>query len=55
MGSAAHDGIGLKRDPAGRDRNVAALLSALAAAPEFTAAPSFLVTQLAELAGARRA
>jgi PAS domain S-box-containing protein len=55
LGSAARDDLGLKRDPAGRDRHVAALLSALAEAPDFTAALSFLLAQLAEMAGARRA
>ncbi|MFN2563622.1 MAG: ATP-binding protein [Gemmatimonadaceae bacterium] len=55
MGSAAHDRLGLKRDAAGRDREIAGLLSALAEAPDFTAALSFLLAQLAEIAGARRA
>ena len=55
MGSAAHDQLGLRRDAGGRDRQIAALLSALAEAPDFTAALSFLVVQVAELAGARRA
>src|SRR4051812_31685083 len=37
------------------DRAVAALLSALAEAPDFPAAASFLLTQVAELTGATRA
>src|SRR5690348_7749570 len=37
------------------DRSIAGLLSALAEAPDFRAAASFLLTQLADLAGARRA
>jgi PAS domain S-box-containing protein len=37
------------------DRAVASLLSALAEAPDFQAAASFLVTQLIEFSGARRA
>ena len=55
MGSAARDQIGLRPDTAARDRQVAALLSALAEAPDFAAALSFLLAQLAEIAGARRA
>jgi hypothetical protein len=55
LGSAARDELGLTRDAAGRDRNVAALLSALAEAPDFTAALNFLLAQLSETAGARRA
>jgi PAS domain S-box-containing protein len=53
--SAAHDQLGLRRDAAGRDRQIAALLSALADAPDFAAALSFLLVQLADIAGARRA
>src|SRR6185436_6711172 len=37
------------------DRAIAGLLSGLAEAPDFRAAASFLLAQLAELAGARRA
>ncbi|HEY6830609.1 MAG TPA: ATP-binding protein [Gemmatimonadaceae bacterium] len=37
------------------DRSIAGLLSALAEAPDFRAAASFLLAQLADLAGARRA
>jgi PAS domain S-box-containing protein len=37
------------------DRSIAGLLSALAEAPDFRAAASFLLSQLADLAGARRA
>ena len=37
------------------DRSVASLLSALAEAPDFTAAASFLLSELAELTGAPRA
>jgi signal transduction histidine kinase len=55
LGSAAHDQLSLRRDAAGRDRQVAPLLSALAEAPDFAAALSFLLAQLAEIAGARRA
>ncbi|MDQ3950003.1 MAG: PAS domain-containing protein, partial [Gemmatimonadota bacterium] len=55
MGSAARDQIGLRRDAAGRDRQIAALLSALAEAPDFAAALSFLLVQLADITGARRA
>ena len=55
MGSAAHDQIELRREATGRDRQIAALLSALAEAPDFAAALSFLLAQLAEIAGARRA
>ena len=55
MGSAAHDQVGLRRDAGGGDRQIAALLSALAEAPDFAAALSFLLAQLAEIAGARRA
>ena len=39
----------------GGDRALAGLLSALAEAPDFAAAASFLLTQLAEIAGAPRA
>jgi PAS domain S-box-containing protein len=53
--SAAREQLGLTRDTAARDRQVATLLSALAEAPDFAAALSFLLAQLAELAGARRA
>jgi PAS domain S-box-containing protein len=55
LGSAAHDQLSLRRDAAGRDRQVAPLLSALAEAPDFAAALSFLLAQVAEIAGARRA
>ncbi len=55
MGSAAHERLGLRRDEAARDRQIAALLSALAEAPDFSAALSFLLAQLADIAGARRA
>jgi PAS domain S-box-containing protein len=55
LGSAAHDQLVLRRDAAGRDRQIAALLSALAQAPDFTAALSFLLAQLVEIAGTRRA
>jgi len=37
------------------DRSIAGLLSGLAEAPDFRAAASFLLAQLADLAGARRA
>jgi PAS domain S-box-containing protein len=55
LGSAAHEQLGLRRDATGRDRQIAALLSALAEAPDFAAALSFLLAQLADIAGARRA
>jgi PAS domain S-box-containing protein len=55
LGSAAHDQLGLRRDAGGSDRQIAGLLSALAEAPDFAAALSFLLAQLAEIAGARRA
>ena len=55
MGSAAHERLGLRRDPGGSGHQIAALLSALAEAPDFAAALSFLLAQLAEIAGARRA
>ena len=55
MGSAARDQIVLTRDAPGRDRQIAGLLSALAEAPDFAAALSFLLAQLGEIAGARRA
>jgi PAS domain S-box-containing protein len=55
LGSAARDHLGLTRDAAGPDRQIAALLSALAEAPDFAAALSFLLAQVAEIAGARRA
>jgi PAS domain S-box-containing protein len=55
LGSAAHDQLGLRRDAPARDRQIAALLSALAEAPDFAAALSFLLAQLADLVGARRA
>ncbi|MDQ3995453.1 MAG: ATP-binding protein [Gemmatimonadota bacterium] len=55
MGSAAREQLGLRRDTAARDRQVAALLSALAEAPDFAAALSFLLAQLAEIGEARRA
>jgi PAS domain S-box-containing protein len=54
LGSAAREHLGLSRDAAGGDRQIAALLSALAEAPDLTAALSFLLAQLAEIAGARR-
>jgi PAS domain S-box-containing protein len=54
LGSAAREHLGLRRDAAGGDRQIAALLSALAEAPDLTAALSFLLAQLAEIAGARR-
>src|SRR5262245_6256052 len=37
------------------DRSLAALLSALAEAPDFSAAASFLLSELMELTGSRRA
>jgi len=55
LSSAAREQLGLTRDATGRDREIAALLSALAEAPDFTAALSFLLAQLAEIVGARRA
>ena len=55
MSSAAHEQLGLRRDGPARDRQIAALLSALAEAPDSAAALSFLLAQLADLAGARRA
>jgi hypothetical protein len=55
LGSAARDRLGLTRDAGGSDRHVAALLSALAEAPDCASAVSFLLTQLAEIAGVRRA
>jgi PAS domain S-box-containing protein len=54
LGSAARDHVGLTRDASGGDRQIAALLSALAEAPDLAAALSFLLAQLAEIAGARR-
>ncbi len=38
----------------GGDRALASLLSALAEAPDFSAAASFLLTQIAEITGAAR-
>jgi PAS domain S-box-containing protein len=55
LGSAAHDQLGLRREATGRDRQIAALLSALAEAPDFASGLSFLLAQLADIAGARRA
>jgi PAS domain S-box-containing protein len=55
LSSAAHDQLGLRHDAPGRDRQIAALLSALAEAPDFVAALSFLLAQLADIAGAGRA
>jgi PAS domain S-box-containing protein len=55
LGSAARDQLVLRPDASGRDRQIAALLSALAQAPDFAGALSFLLAQLAEIAGARRA
>jgi PAS domain S-box-containing protein len=54
LGSAAHEQLGLRRDTPGPNRQVAPLLSALAAAPDFAGALSFLLAHLTEVAGARR-
>jgi hypothetical protein len=55
LGSAAHDQRGLTRDSSGRDRQIAPLLSALAAAPDFPTALGFLLGQLTEMAATQRA